>query len=387
MTFLEKIKPHIISNDLLIQETVLHALHDYPNVPEEWTIELLKEAFTNKDKQSSILIYIDNMKFNEEAVKILLENIPRMDKTQIHLGIRLFYEIDPILALKYKEELLRYISEDDWSFYELLVNGTKEEVYFEYRETLQALENEEYHHQSLYIKAKKLATSIVQHGWITETEIELIIQAERNKPWYSYEGILSVYMIGLLEIEQYIPYLASLLVRDEDILLEEVASALIRFQSDDVVNAVGSYLKKSESVIFASSIIENIKSDQAVQALKDAYRCSDELEDQDMLIEALCHQLSKEGLPEVSDHMQKEYFSNLVDIEQTVYSYYSILGEQHPELMDWKLAALGREMEYRNNSKQGELSQISPIHNENKVGRNDPCPCGSGKKYKKCCGK
>ncbi|HHW31964.1 MAG TPA: SEC-C domain-containing protein [Clostridiaceae bacterium] len=23
----------------------------------------------------------------------------------------------------------------------------------------------------------------------------------------------------------------------------------------------------------------------------------------------------------------------------------------------------------------------------NKIGRNDPCPCGSGKKYKKCCGK
>lgn len=26
------------------------------------------------------------------------------------------------------------------------------------------------------------------------------------------------------------------------------------------------------------------------------------------------------------------------------------------------------------------------IVKENKVGRNDPCPCGSGKKYKKCCG-
>ncbi len=24
---------------------------------------------------------------------------------------------------------------------------------------------------------------------------------------------------------------------------------------------------------------------------------------------------------------------------------------------------------------------------ENKIGRNDPCSCGSGKKYKKCCGK
>ncbi len=25
-------------------------------------------------------------------------------------------------------------------------------------------------------------------------------------------------------------------------------------------------------------------------------------------------------------------------------------------------------------------------HEKPKPGRNDPCPCGSGKKYKKCCG-
>ena len=29
----------------------------------------------------------------------------------------------------------------------------------------------------------------------------------------------------------------------------------------------------------------------------------------------------------------------------------------------------------------------TPIRNETKIGRNDPCPCGSGKKYKHCCGK
>jgi preprotein translocase subunit SecA len=28
----------------------------------------------------------------------------------------------------------------------------------------------------------------------------------------------------------------------------------------------------------------------------------------------------------------------------------------------------------------------TPVRNDSKVGRNDPCPCGSGKKYKKCCG-
>lgn len=25
------------------------------------------------------------------------------------------------------------------------------------------------------------------------------------------------------------------------------------------------------------------------------------------------------------------------------------------------------------------------VRNFNKIGRNDPCPCGSGKKYKNCC--
>jgi preprotein translocase subunit SecA len=31
---------------------------------------------------------------------------------------------------------------------------------------------------------------------------------------------------------------------------------------------------------------------------------------------------------------------------------------------------------------------VETIRSEKKtVGRNDPCPCGSGKKYKKCCGK
>lgn len=32
------------------------------------------------------------------------------------------------------------------------------------------------------------------------------------------------------------------------------------------------------------------------------------------------------------------------------------------------------------------LNPQKTITSERKIGRNDPCPCGSGKKYKKCCG-
>ncbi len=31
--------------------------------------------------------------------------------------------------------------------------------------------------------------------------------------------------------------------------------------------------------------------------------------------------------------------------------------------------------------------KVTPIQADAAPGRNDPCPCGSGKKYKKCCGR
>jgi preprotein translocase subunit SecA len=38
------------------------------------------------------------------------------------------------------------------------------------------------------------------------------------------------------------------------------------------------------------------------------------------------------------------------------------------------------------NNPGGEIEKVRPVKVAPKVGRNDPCPCGSGKKYKKCCG-
>ena len=35
---------------------------------------------------------------------------------------------------------------------------------------------------------------------------------------------------------------------------------------------------------------------------------------------------------------------------------------------------------------KGEIIPATVVRSGKKVGRNDPCPCGSGKKYKKCCG-
>lgn len=44
-----------------------------------------------------------------------------------------------------------------------------------------------------------------------------------------------------------------------------------------------------------------------------------------------------------------------------------------------------RDADYFGNVPDFGWSPQQPIVKENKTGRNDPCPCGSGKKYKKCC--
>jgi preprotein translocase subunit SecA len=40
------------------------------------------------------------------------------------------------------------------------------------------------------------------------------------------------------------------------------------------------------------------------------------------------------------------------------------------------------------NNRQNEASSEQPfVRNKPKIGRNEPCPCGSGKKYKQCHGR
>ena len=45
-----------------------------------------------------------------------------------------------------------------------------------------------------------------------------------------------------------------------------------------------------------------------------------------------------------------------------------------------------RQISYANVGRRSDQRPAPAIRGAPKIGRNDPCPCGSGKKYKKCCG-
>jgi uncharacterized protein len=78
--------------------------------------------------------------------------------------------------------------------------------------------------------------------------------------------------------------------------------------------------------------------------------------------------------------------------------------EKQDELLQWMIAGAARayrhfadarrenaEMLYDDGLEEDEINEDdyypeTYVRPEPKVGRNDPCPCGSGKKHKKCCG-
>ena len=75
-----------------------------------------------------------------------------------------------------------------------------------------------------------------------------------------------------------------------------------------------------------------------------------------------------------------DMFNNMIaSIQEDVVRYLmrlQVAGEQ-------KTRRVRRIVENRN----AEEGPKKPYRREQKIGRNDPCPCGSGKKYKKCCGR
>lgn len=72
-----------------------------------------------------------------------------------------------------------------------------------------------------------------------------------------------------------------------------------------------------------------------------------------------------------------------VDFEKLYFNMLDAKAEWLYTLKQWDAILLDE----RRKEIKKEYNKSKTYVNENKTGRNDPCPCGSGKKYKKCCGK
>jgi preprotein translocase subunit SecA len=73
--------------------------------------------------------------------------------------------------------------------------------------------------------------------------------------------------------------------------------------------------------------------------------------------------------------------------EEVVERIYWVRVESPDEVEELEEEQIQRSQKLVFNLSGGEERHQEPAKSQKVAGRNDACPCGSGKKYKKCCGK
>lgn len=87
------------------------------------------------------------------------------------------------------------------------------------------------------------------------------------------------------------------------------------------------------------------------------------------------------NIPQMSDE-QRESLTNIMDVASTDMT--ETQAENLQALTEAKAASI-ENVVGANEVPTFRFTKTRPVVRDYKIGRNDPCPCGSGLKYKKCC--
>lgn len=94
----------------------------------------------------------------------------------------------------------------------------------------------------------------------------------------------------------------------------------------------------------------------------------------------------------LNDSMPSEYLSilsetNIVfDDQKQVSQLMELVLELSNHTRKWANRGF-KPLDFAPQNQEVKMSNTTVVNQSKKVGRNEPCPCGSGKKYKKCCGR
>jgi|GEM_PF-2020155 len=263
----------------------------------------------------------------------------------------------------------------------------------------------------------------------SETLLELLSSLQDDPEFVcTWEAIVAVKLAGRRRMKEAIPELVRILHLDGDYVLERAADSLAQIADPCAVKLIYEQWPGStwDFRNFASNVFSRIPCQESEDALLELI--SDE---QDPSILAwlglgLCDLFSARGLPIVRELIRAAKTDRFcADLRDDVLLVGRILDIEVPEADDWsrdlaqerqrrsaaldrlwgpllglpgasrastvedqepafELVPSGADEEQRS---QSELATVTrPIRNTGrKVGRNDPCPCGSGRKFKKCC--
>ncbi|MCY2993296.1 MAG: SEC-C metal-binding domain-containing protein [Planctomycetota bacterium] len=238
-----------------------------------------------------------------------------------------------------------------------------------------------------------------------------------------------VRLAGLLRMDAAIPAILGKLHEDDDLLAGYCIEALSRVGTDAMVAAVANDFVDAgrHFRIYAANVFENIHSDLAVEKTLGLLAREGDQQIRRDLAHAALSQFAWDAIEPVRQFVRSQRLDfELRHLRDYLVETCTIMDERFPEYDEWRAAgerereehrqhmetlkdnpmaalswALGRlkdestsdePKEQKTTPPASDLGPLDGIRLGNRSnakakrgGRNDPCPCGSGKKYKKCC--
>ena len=256
--------------------------------------------------------------------------------------------------------------------------------------------------------AERVAEAIARDEASGERVLSLLsekVEDSKDSPMAWMEG-LAVHLAGLMRLEAAVPMLILKLMADSgDYINEECMYAFPKIGGDSTVEAICGGFSSApwHYKLYASSALERIHGERTVSACQELLAREEDGKVRQNLMAAILHSFCSEGI----EPARQFTLSGFNDLRRILVGVSTLMEVPFPEREQWKKEeeehqeAMRRRMEELERAAAAAKTKpktpvfenvvdpkpVQPIVSKKQVGRNDPCPCGSGKKYKKCCGK
>ena len=218
--------------------------------------------------------------------------------------------------------------------------------------------------------------------------------------------VFAVRLAGGLRLVDTVPRILDKLREDDEWLDEECMWALTKMGTDEVVTAVASLFPPELPHIpsYAAGVLGRIHTDVSIQTCLDLFHQADDFDHKVLLGQSLLSNFAEAGVGPVRQLiLDAPPTRDVVELRKYLVITCTLLETELPELEEWETErdrdeAFSRQ--WQTPEFQVTQSLPEPTVSERRrdkripfpshllrerIGRNDPCPCGSGKKYKRCC--
>jgi hypothetical protein len=265
---------------------------------------------------------------------------------------------------------------------------------------------------------------------LTMEEIVARMNAPLPEKIDGYGEVLLCELLGKLRLPEALPFFIKCLLSEDEMLSDAAVESLIQLGTAEVVQAVEPLYSSGTSGFWINAgwLLMNIKLPEAEEALIRLLREETDTTDATILASGLCKLLSVKGIPLIRELIYQDYDQGMLCLEEELYVNCLLNGKDLPEMSKWRVLIeknfekydnwdfdyyededyedyeddedeewpdeddddwMDEDYEIEDDDEDDEDDDKPEFRVEQrtvvKIGRNDPCPCGSGKKYKKCC--